>query len=212
MKRTILLLAVLAFFVACGGGDDAAALIANTEARTPRFTLDTFASSPGTIFLVDDMDDVWESDPGECGDIVQVSGYRTSSEVVFRFEVGYDFCFETDLHQIALLDVTWSGNPGTIVFYNFGNPWNNPNGACYYRAAGASKQFDEVLPEIIVTQWMDDPDDNWFYLSVPIEWFSFKTEEDTFSTFRIAAQVERGSERVPMDWTDVVNLDFHDLP
>ena len=45
MKRTILLLAVLAFFVACGGGDDAAALIANTEARTPRFTLDTFASS-----------------------------------------------------------------------------------------------------------------------------------------------------------------------
>ena len=209
MNRIIVSIFALVVFVACGG-DTPEAVIANTQGRTPRHTLDTFASSPGTIFIEDSIDDVFESEAGDCGDVLQVSGYRTDSEVVFRFEVGYDFCFGTDLHQIALLDVTWKGDPGAIVFYNFGHPFDNPNGAAYFRAAGSG--FDEVLPEILVTQWMDDPDDAYFYLSVSLDWFSFKSEEDTFSTFRVAAQVDRGKERVAVDVSDVVSVDFHDLP
>ena len=210
MKRTILLLSVLAFFVACGG-DSPDAVIANTQARTPRYTLGLSAAQIETL-LEDDVDDVFGSEAGDCGDILEISGYRTDSEVVFRFEVAYDFCFATDLHQVVLLDVTWRGDPGTIVFYNFQSPDLVPGGAAYFRPAGAGKQFDEVIPEINVTQWMSDPPENYFYLSVPIRWFSFKSEEDTFSTFRVAAQVDRGAVRDVADFTDIVNVDFNDLP
>ena len=102
----------------------------------------------------------------------------------------------------------------TIIITNDGDPVVRPDGIAYIR--NASGQSAE--PAIGVKQWMDDPADGFFYLSVPLDVFAFANEaDDSKSVFTLFAEIDRFLPSLAAwttvevrDFTDAVAVDFVD--
>ena len=90
---------------------------------------------------------------------------------------------------------------------------SNVGGADIQNSAGFSNE-----PAIEVRQWMDDADDGFFYLAIPLDLFTFATDVgDAKSVFNVQAQIDRFlpnrqayTSREVRDWTERVAVDFVD--
>ena len=81
-----------------------------TPAIVPSVTIDTFATVEGTMI----------AGPGEgegpfqtCGRIKSFSAYRTDTELVFRIEDEFGFCWDNDIYSVWIQNVTWRGVANT---------------------------------------------------------------------------------------------------
>jgi hypothetical protein len=223
MRQLALLLATLplGLLVACGGGDGRDDLeppiIIQTASLNPAVTIDTFASVDGTQIHGEGLGDGPFS---TCGRILSFSAYRTETELVFRIEDEFGFCWDNDYYSVWIQNVTWRGVPNTQIFLlNNADPEDNPDAFGYIRRSTAQGDFQAQDSAIEVRQWMDDPSDGFFYMAIPLDLFRFYTDaSDARSVFSVFAEVDRAQPSIydpnatvtVRDWTDAISVDFVD--
>ncbi|MHC4933304.1 MAG: hypothetical protein ACYTGV_14060 [Planctomycetota bacterium] len=204
--RRHLWIPILLLVAACGASSGEPAIIVTLNTASPDVTLATSSAFPGTLIH---GPGIGPGGGGTCGTIDAFYGYRTDTTLVFRIVEQDDFCWGTDVYEIVLQNVTWKGQPGTVLIVNNGDPQIRGFGVAYFIPSGGALDLIEEIP---VTQWQDDPNDNYIYLSVPLKYFSFESDTDSESVFAVAAQIERLTTVVKTDWTATLNIDFVDLP
>ena len=118
MRHLALLLVLLSglLLTACGGGGSdklEPPIIIQTASLIADVTIDTFATVEGTLI----------AGPGEgpgpfqtCGRIKSFSAYRTDTELVFRIEDEFGFCWDNDIYSIWIRNVTWRAVANTQIF------------------------------------------------------------------------------------------------
>ncbi|MHC4940825.1 MAG: hypothetical protein ACYTHK_17930 [Planctomycetota bacterium] len=219
MRHLVLLLGLT--LAACGGGgrdEIEPPIIIQTASLIPSVTIDTFATVDGTLI----------AGPGEgagpfagCGRIKSFSAYRTDTELVFRIEDEFGFCWDNDIYSVWIQNVTWRGVPNTQIFLvNGGDPTVDQTGTAIIRRTTAQGTQQAAENAITVRQWMDDPADGFFYMAIPLDVFSFYTEDgDSRSVFNVFAEIDRAQPNIAnatsitvRDWTEPVAVDFVDFP
>ena len=211
MNRLTIAFCTIAYLllVACGGGDGIDKLqppiAENPNTLLADAVLPTVETIDGGPIQVQRDD---EGPFATCGRIKELRGYRTDTEIVFRIEDEFGFCWENDVYSIWLPGIRWRGVPATMIISNDGDPMDpsRPDGIA--RIRNASAQTEE--PAIHVRQWMDDPADGFFYLSIPLDIFSFANKaDDAKSVFNVYAEIDRFTPLLSA-WTDVFVRDFTD--
>jgi len=211
---------LLAFgLTACGGGGAdklEPPIITQAATLNPAVTIDTFATVEGTqIYGAGEGPGPFST----CGRIKSFSAYRTDTELVFRIEDEFGFCWDNDLYSVWIRNVTWRGVGNTqIILINSGNPELNDRGAGYIRRTTAQGTLQSLDSAIAVRQWMDDPADGFFYMAIPLDLFSFFNETgDARSVFSVFAEIDRAQPDIAhatsitvRDWTDPISVDFVD--
>ena len=209
MNRLTIAFCTLAYLllVACGGGeglDEIQPPIAenpNTllaDAVLP--TVETIDGGP--IQSQRDDEGPWAT----CGRIMELRGYRTDTEIVFRIEDEFGFCWENDVYSIWLPGIRWRGVPATMIISNDGDPMVRGDGIARIRTVVAQTEEQAIH----VRQWMDDAADGFFYLSIPLDIFSFANEaDDARSVFNVFAEIDRFLPALSA-WTSVSVRDFTD--
>ena len=141
--------------------------------------------------------------------------------MVFRIRDEFGFCWENDVYSIWIRNVTWRNKTNSqIILTNNADPNDSTQGVGYERRTTSRGPTSVVDSGIAVRQWMDDPADGFFYLAIPLDLFSFYTEDsDARSVFSVRAQIDRFQPNVRAwtttevrDWIDAVNVDFVDWP
>lgn len=207
--------------MACGGGgadELEPPIIVQTASLLPSVTIDTFATVEGTLI----------AGPGEgtgpfqtCGRIKSFSAYRTDTELVFRIEDEFGFCWDNDIYTVWIQNVIWRGVANTQIFLvNGGDPNVDSTGTAIIRRTTAQGVLQAAENAIPVRQWMDDPADGFFYMAIPLDVFSFYTEDgDDRSVFSVFAEIDRAQPNIAnatsitvRDWTDPIAVDFVDWP
>jgi hypothetical protein len=213
---------LLAFgLVACSGGgrdEQEPPVITQTATLNAAVTIDTFATVEGTqIYGAGEGPGPFST----CGRIQSFSAYRTDTELVFRIEDEFGFCWDNDIYSVWIRNVTWRGVPNTQIFLtNAGNPETNGDGAAYIRRITAQGTLQARESAIKVRQWMDDPMDGFFYLAIPLDLFTFFTDPtDARSIFSVFAEIDRAQPSIAnatsvavRDWTDPISVDFVNPP
>jgi len=146
-----------------------------------------------------------------CGTLGAVRSFRTDRAVVFRARDTAGFCFDTDVYKVALRDVTWKGEAGTVVFATRGDPAVGNGGRAVFFAA-AAPDVGILLTGVTVLQGLDG---DVVVLSIPLEHFGFwEDPDDAQAVFDVQVLIERddaGAISEP-DATDRVLADFVDGP
>jgi len=209
----LLTLTVGCFSMACGGGDGrddlGAPIIIQSATLIASKTIDTFETVEGTEIH---GEGIGTGPFTLCGHIKSISAYRTDTELVFRIEEALGFCWENDSYRIRIGALTWRRVPSAIILTNSGNPLDNTEAiAVVQQATGVSG--DEALT---ARQWIDDKDDGFFYLAIPLDVFQFFIDvDDQNSVFPVDAQIVRFFPNIAtatsfavVDGTNFVNVDF----
>ena len=186
-----LVLFVGAFALSCGGGgrdEIAPALIIQTNTLSPTVTIDTFETIEGTQIFGEGVG------PGPfstCGHILSISAYRTETDLVFRIEDEFGFCWDSDIYSIWITGITWRKVPSTLILANNGSPEVNENGLALFRSAGGQGSD----PKVPARQWIDDPTDGFFYISIPLD--VFRSSTSTWMTGTARSPCTRSSTGSP---------------
>ena len=211
----LLTLTIGCFSVACGDGegrdDLGPPVIIQTANLIASKTIDTFETVEGTEIH---GEGIAEGPFTLCGHIQSISAYRTETELVFRIEEALGFCWANDNYRIRIGALTWRRVPSAIILSNIGDPMAGTRAqAIVQQVTGVS--VDEALT---ARQWMDNEDDAFFYMAIPLEVFQFFTDvDDQKSVFPVDAQIVRFFPDIAnatafgvVDGTDFVNVDFVD--
>jgi len=219
MRHLVPLLGLL--LAACGGGgrdEIEPPIIIQTASLSPAVTIDTFATVEGTQIYGEG------EGPGPfstCGHILSFSAYRTDTELVFRIEDEFGFCWDNDIYSVWIRNVTWRGVANTQIFLiNEGDPAVNDRGSAFIRRNTTQGTQQSIENAIEVRQWMDDPADGFFYMAIPLDLFRFYTDTgDARSVFSVFAEIDRAQPSIQnavtievRDWTDPISVDFVDPP
>ncbi|MHC4952944.1 MAG: hypothetical protein ACYTGZ_03580 [Planctomycetota bacterium] len=213
MKQLALLpglLLGLLLLPACGsgGGEDVQpAIITNPNVIAPQVEIGVGASFPGVAII----------GPGDgtinsvCGKLLVINAYRTDTDLVFRIEDEFGFCWDTDRYEIYIENIRWRGVPGAIILTNSGNPADDTSGFGYFRNVANQVSLDS---DIKVTQFVDDATKPWFYLQIPLSLFNFANKaDDPRSVFTLRGRIQRfpfGAPTFQLDITELVAVDFVD--
>ena len=198
---------VVLSLVACGGSsEETETLIRAIDELDAALAIDTFESFPGTLIHGEG------NGPGggdECGNIKEVNAYRTDDLLVFRIEDTDGLCFDTDIYEIILDRITYQGVRGAFLFVNDGSPEARVRGVAFFQEEGGPVT---AISDVEVFQRMDDVDDNYLYLTIPLSNFAFAKDGEGKAVFRVRGQIERleSGDFVKIDETDWVNVDFVD--
>ncbi|MEE8105661.1 MAG: hypothetical protein V3T86_09025 [Planctomycetota bacterium] len=198
---------VVLSLVACGGSsEETETLIRAIDELDAALAIDTFESFPGTLIHGEG------NGPGggdECGNIKEVNAYRTDDLLVFRIEDTDGLCFDTDIYEIILDRITYQGVRGSFLFFNNGDPAARVRGLAFFQDEQFAGTF---VSDVEVFQRMDDPDDKYLYLTIPLSNFAFNKDDEGKAVFRVRAQIERlvSGDFEMIDETDWVNVDFVD--